>query len=114
MTFDPEEREQCKDLLEYLINAEFKDRYNEIHIWNDSYCTVVEWETVPYNNEYGGKFEYVEEDQEVMTLLRYPNGDIEWVPKDDADDTFNDWLKEHPGYEKNEWGRWVQKEEING
>ena len=56
IAFSPEEVEAgaVKDLLGYLLeynsNSDYDDYY-EIHITTDSYCTIVEFEKVPYSGE---------------------------------------------------------------
>lgn len=112
MAFTPEETEKglANDLITYLLkfNKESESYYNDIHITTDSYCTIVEWETVPYDHCFGGKFEYIDEDEEVVKNLELPDGHIEFVPVKDADNYLADWLTDHPEWTKNKYGRWVE------
>lgn len=56
------------DLIRLLMdfNTRAEGRYMEIHITSDSYCTIVEWECVPYDHSYGGKFEYIGGDEQIF------------------------------------------------
>ena len=65
MAFPPEEKENMKKLLKFLVeDYDSEEYYNEVHITTDGYCTIVEWDTVPYDRSFGGKFEYVDVDHE--------------------------------------------------
>ena len=67
MAFIPEEVEKGLhlDLIKTLldINNKSEDHFNEIHITTDSYCTIVEWVYIPIDRSYGGKFEFIDEDE---------------------------------------------------
>ena len=112
MAFAPEEKENMKKLLKFLVeDYDSEDYYNEVHITSDGYCTIVEWELVTYDGSLGGKFEYVDEDHEVLKQLIFPDNHYEYVLDCDEEKVLEEWLKEHPEYVKNEYGRWVNKEE---
>ena len=68
ISFTPQqvERKLHLKLLEYFdeFNQDNDSRYVEVHIMNDGFCTILEWEVVPYNHEYGGQFKYVDEEHE--------------------------------------------------
>jgi len=116
MAFTPEEVKKglhlklLNTLLE--LNAEREDAsYNDIHIWSDSYCTIIDW--VDYNDEYGcGKFEFVGGNEYVMYEGKFPDDHYEMCySEDDFNKRLDDWLKEHPGWEKTEYGQWYNKAE---
>ena len=71
MAFTPEEvaRGQHLKLLKTLfeLNADKEDAsYNDIHIWSDGYCTIIDW--VDYNPVFGGgKFEFVSVEGVIMS-----------------------------------------------
>ena len=118
MAFAPEEKENMKKLLKFLVeDYDSEDYYNEVHITSDGYCTIVEWETVPYDGSFGGKFEYVDVDHEVLKQLWFPDNHYEYVFDDDEEEVLEEWLKDNPGYKKNNYGSWYKEEDegdING
>ena len=62
MAFTPEEKENLKKLIKFLVEDYDSDEYyNEIHITTDGYCTIVEWDTIPYDGSFGGRIEYVDD-----------------------------------------------------
>ena len=69
MSFTPKdvEKGELRKFLDTLLSMDLDERYNEIHIWSDSFCTIVDWECVPWDHSYGGTFEYVDEDHEVIS-----------------------------------------------
>ena len=109
MAFTPEDVELGLhyDLLNCLLlyNAKAKDKYNDIHITSDGYCTIVEWSNIPYSGEWGGKFEFVDEDENVMKELQLPDDTYEYVEKEYEDEYLNEWLKDNPEYKKDSFGR---------
>ena len=116
VAFTPEEVERgmLKELLDFLIeqNTKFEHSYNEIHICSDGVCQIVEWDKVPYSHEYGGTFQYVDEDHLVVKEFNMPDGCYEWAVDDDMEkEIIDDYLKEHPEYYKDVFGRWRNKEE---
>lgn len=112
VSFVPEEKEYVNDLLNYLLdyNSKSDKYYNEIHIWSDGYCTTVDWVHKNYGYE-DAQFMLVNEDQEVMNRVDLPDGTSEYVFQGDENETLETFLREHPNYYKNQWGRWVNKDE---
>ena len=113
IAFSPEEVEAgaVKDLLGYLLeynsNSDYDDYY-EIHITTDSYCTIVEFEKVPYNGEWGGRFKYVEPDEAVMKEYMFPDNHFEYYrSEEEYKEALDEWLEENPGWEKTDYNRWV-------
>ena len=116
MAFTPVETKQgmVMDLLSYLLgfNAKSEDHYCDVHVTSDGYCTIVEWAVVPCDGSYGGKFEYVDEDQYVTNEVRFPDGHYEYVPsKEEGDEMVAEWVKANPGWRKNQNGVWTNDEE---
>ena len=113
IAFGPEQADAVKDLLDYLLDYNSKqeyDDYYEIHITTDSYCTIVEFEKVPYSGEWGGKFQYVEDDELVMKEYSFPDDHYEYfTSKEEYKEALDEWLKENPGWERGEFGRWYKK-----
>lgn len=116
--FTPEEIEKGLhlDLLKLLLDYnKINDKhYKDIHITTDGYCLIVEWTTKYYDDaDLGGSFEYVDEDSEVMKTIEYPDGHYEYIHMDeDAKIYLDEWLKENPGWKKNDWGRWTKVDEY--
>lgn len=110
-TFTPEQiaNGELRDLIDYLMNFNIKSEksFMDIHVTSDSYCQIVEWAEVHYDFQYEcGRFHYVNGDEEIYKEVIFPDNTSIFVPILEAEDTFNDWLKEHPGWYKDSWGRW--------
>ena len=99
MAFAPEEKENMKKLLKFLIeDYDSEEYYNEVHVTTDGYCTIIEWDTVPYDGGFGGKFEYVDENHEVLKIVHFPDHHYEYVLDCDEKKVMEEWLKENPDY----------------
>lgn len=110
--FTPEDVEAglLNDLLKHLLDHNVKsDRaYYDIHITSDGYCTIVQWVSVPYNDEhYNGEFVYIDEDQVVMTEFRFPDNSSEYILPGTEEDAMKEWLADNPDWYKNDQGIYV-------
>lgn len=107
------EQGQMTRLLDYLMSEAYDkgDYYNDIHIRPcDCGTFVVEWIQIPWNHDFGGSFQYVGQDQVVLTEYRLPDDShIDLVDDDDFEDYLENWLKEHPGWVRTQYGTWVNK-----
>lgn len=58
MEFTPKDVEngELTKFLNMLITLDCEHHYNDIHIWCDSYCTIVEWVQVEYTSDEQFKF----------------------------------------------------------
>lgn len=88
MTFLPEEVEKgmVTDTVKYLIRANkvSNHHFNDIHIWSDSYCTIVEWIWNDYSGDLEhGSFKYVGYEQEVCDVY----GSVESENETDGHDS---------------------------
>ena len=101
--------EFLKSLLD--LNTKLTDRYNDIHITNDSYCTIIEWDCVPHDHAYGGEWKYITEDNVVMTEVNFPDGHFDYVFPEDVEETLNEWHKKHPEWVMTPYGTWTNEEE---
>ena len=113
-SFTPEEVEQGLHLefLNTLLNYNkvSKTHYNDIHLTTDGYCTIIEWETIPYNHEYGGSFKYVGEDEVIMLERHFPDNHTELCyNEEDYQEKLAEWLKENPGWVKTSCGTWTNE-----
>ena len=85
--------------------------YTNINITNDSYCVIVQWCEVFFNDD-SPKFEFVNEGETVATVLELPdNSTMLCWDEDDAKEYLDEFLKEHPYYKKNEYGHWYNENE---
>lgn len=120
--FTPEEVEQglVQDLINYLLdyNKKCESGYYDIHITSDGYCTIVEWLDINWDFKgEEGKFEFLNSDELIYKEVHLPDDTYVYVEKQEAEKTLDDWLKEHPGWEKDEWGRWrnyKEEEQLYG
>lgn len=113
-SFTPEEVEHGLHLefLNTLLNYNkvSKDHYNDIHLTTDGYCTIIEWETIPYNHEYGGSFKYVGEDEVIMLERHFPDNHTELCyDEEDYKERLDEFLKENPGWVKTSCGTWTNE-----
>ena len=111
--FTPEEvkkglhLELIKYLLEY--NEKSEKYYNDIHITTDGYCTIIEWVCECHGEACTG-FSFVDHDEQVMKLVYYPDNSFGYAEdEDEANDMLLLWLRENPGWERNEYGHWYNK-----
>lgn len=113
MAFTPENKENMKKLLKFLVeDYDSKEYYNEVHITNDGYCTIIEWDNVPFDGTYGGTFRYVDEEHDVLKEVEFPDGHYEYLPDRDEEWVIKEWLEDNPGWEKDEWGNWINTDDI--
>ena len=117
MAFTPEEVKAglFQKFLDTLMhyNANSDQHYCDIHITTDGYCTILEWENVPYNHEWGGSFQYVQEDEYVMHELELPDGTyVRSTNKIEDKEIIDDFIAEHPDYQY-DWAleKWIKKQD---
>lgn len=109
MYFSEKEVDAMYALIRFLNEQSYKSEYyNDIHIFPaDLGAFIVEWAQNPWNHSYGGNFVYVDENQMVCTELKYPDGTFEYVG--DPEEALKEWLEEHPGWTKDDWGNWYHE-----
>lgn len=118
VAFTPEEVKKGlhTNLIYYLLsfNSESEsDEYYEIHITSDGYCTIVEFEKIPYDHSFGGTFEYVDSDHRVMKEYIFPDNSIQYLGSDEEfNEVLEDWLKDNPGWVKGPYGGWYHDSEL--
>ena len=95
MYFDADSQEELLiDLIRYLMRYSYenKSEYCDIHITpTDCKDFYVEWANVPWDGVYGGRFRFVEDDQEVCTEVKYPDDTYEYVPAGQEEDYLKAW-----------------------
>lgn len=92
--------------------------YNDIHIYPcDLGAFTVEWVQRPWSGEYGGRFEYCDEEQVPMKAYEFPDKHFEYFASDEEyEEVLGEWLKENPGWHKHDvMNIWVKdsKDEEN-
>ena len=104
MSFIPKEVEQglLNKLIDYflLYNKTSNDHYIDFHVTTDGYCMIVEWVDLPYSHEWGGSFQYVDEEEQVIHEIHLPDGtymrsSADWEDKE----IIEEFLKNNPNYE---------------
>ena len=95
--------------MAYEKDADGCGTYNDVHIYpQDLGAFTVEWAQVPWSHEYGGSFQYVDEDQLVVLERAFPDGTYEYFASEEEFATaLDDWLVKHPEYHQNQWGMWT-------
>lgn len=119
MIFSKKDQEKGLHLkfLNYLLefNRESDDHFVEILIKpEDCNFLTIEWIENYYETEeeYSTHYKPVSTDQYVMMEFEFPDGHYEYVESyEQGNELLQEWLKENPGWEKTEYGRWVNKEE---
>ena len=119
--FTPEEVKagMLTEFIDFLLKqdmkaAELRDadhKYTNINIINDGYCTIVQYCEVYFNLD-DPCFEFVDEGEYVATVLELPDeSTVLCWNKEDAQETLDEFLKDHPYYKKNQYGRWYNVNE---
>lgn len=91
--------------------------YNDIHIIPvDIDAVLLEWESVPWSKEYGGHWQYINDDDDevVAKWYRFPDNHSELLASEESyQEILKDWLEEHKEEEwyKNEYGQWCSKKQ---
>lgn len=100
------------ELLLELDENDYKGCH-DIHLYREENAITVEWCYKWYDKSMGNdRFEFLGEDDVVMTEVFLPDNSSVYVKNaDEEKEVLEDWLKEHPTYKKNEWGRWYDENE---
>ena len=99
-------------LIDYLCQYSYASgprdfsHYNDIHIKpGDCGSFIVEWEQVPWSHEYGGNFQFVDEDEVVCKELVLPDKTVVYTPSPEEELAY--WLDMNPGWTKDDYGNWM-------
>ena len=108
--------EQATEFIKALYANDVDSYRVDVHLYREAEdIIVVEFRQL--YTDYNGCFKFVDDDEEIYKEYQLPDETYIWLPKegDEFEEYLKTWLKEHPGYEKNEWGVWhkVQNEEGN-
>lgn len=114
MAFTPEEVE--KGLFTAFLNVltEYNKKninyYNEIHVYTDGCCQIIEWAQVPVDHDYGGVFTYLDEDHVIMKEIRFPDGHYEYaIDGEQEKEMWEEFHKNNPGWVKTPYGSWTNE-----
>lgn len=92
--------EFIKFILDYNQDPD-NENYFETHIYQEENGIIVEFDKVPYSGEWGGRFEYVDEEHKIVEEVILPDNSI--ITADTYMEKFElleDWFKEHPEVDK--------------
>lgn len=111
IAFTPEDVEKNLhlNLINFLFdyNNKADDNFFDIHITTDGYCLIVEFVNLTRGfNDNSEGFAYIDEDHEVLKIVRFPDDHYEYMADDEAEEALKKWLVENPGWKKDEFGRW--------
>ena len=102
-------KEQLDTLIKNNADPE-EEYYNDIHIYQEDSFIVLEWDHVPYDHSFGGRFVLVDEDQVVMTEKVFTDNHTELCyDEDDFQERLKEWLEENPGWVKTFYGTWTNE-----
>lgn len=91
------------------------ESFNDIHIKPaDCGAFVIEWVETSWNGEWGGHWQYINDDDEevVMKYYEFPDDHYElFQTKEQYEVALKEWLEEHKDeeWEISEYGRWHSK-----
>jgi len=92
------------------LSSEMDKRYNDIHIWTDGYCTIIDWCQAYYENRGEGKFEFVDADEYIVMERCFPDNHYEtFGSEEEYEERLKDWLAENPGWVKTTYGTWTNE-----
>lgn len=107
---------QFNSFLKELMDQSYDDGeyYNDIHIIPaDCNAFTIEWIQLPWSHDYGGSFEYVDDDQVVLREYEMPDGTYQYFEtEDDKLEAVKDFLDLHPTYKQDQYGRWYDEAEV--
>lgn len=81
----------------------------DIHVKTDSDSIVVEWKDIPIHS--GAGFRWVDEDQDVLNRVEYPDGTHEYALPDDIGKSMETWIRNNPDWKMTSYGTWTNEEE---
>jgi len=117
MIFDcNKERKLANKFLATLLNhnRDCLDNYNDIHIYQEEDLIIIEWTQKGYDEpEDNGVFRFVDYNQEIMTEVYFPDNSSMYVQPSEEGNALDEWLKEHPTYEKDQFGVYRDTSKYN-
>lgn len=84
-----EDRHRAMKLIGFLLQDE-GDLFNDIRVHMEEATIIVEWEQVPFSGEWGGSFQYIDENHVVVYYGQFPDNHYEYF---DSEDDFKEALE---------------------
>ena len=113
--FDKRDEEQVKQFYDFLkvLMADNNKCYNDLHIYQGDFYYIIEWVQNNWNDEYdmNNYWRLLEHEDTIYTEIYLPDRTYQMIPKGTEEEFMENWHKENPGWYKNEYGVWVNKEE---
>lgn len=113
--FDKRDEEAVKQFYDFLkmLMVDNSKSYNDLHIYQDDFYFIIEWVQNEWSTEYNTNnyWRLLEPEDTIYTEIYLPDHTYQWVQKGTEDEFMENWFKENPGWSKNEYGVWVNKEE---
>ena len=106
--------EDAGEFVSKLLDIDNEDTFFDIHVYMEEGLVVLEYVQVPYDGSYGGKFEYVDSDSEIVTNKYLPDGTwIQVHSESEYEEELVKFLRSHPNYVMNDWGQWTLEENFD-
>ena len=111
VAFSPEDVQKNLhiDLINYLLsfNQKSEDSFFDIHVTSDGFCTIVEFVNLTRGiNDTSEGFVYMDEEHYLLKRVNFPDNSYDYFDDDVAEEALKNWLADHPGWKKDEFGRW--------
>lgn len=117
-TYEQIKNKELEEFLEILIKHSHGkgDEYNDIHIKPDDFGVTVEWMQTPWSTEWGGHWQYINDDDDevVMKWYQFPNNTSGlYSSEEEFEEALKVWLEEHKEerWAKNQYGHWYSQKE---
>lgn len=115
--FDKRDGEQIKQFYDFLkvLMVDNSKSYNDLHIYQDDFYYIIEWVQNNWNDEYGiNKYwKSLNSEDTIYTEVYLPDSTYQWIPKGTEEEFMKNWHRENPNWYKNDYGVWVNKEELS-
>ena len=110
---------ELSEFINLLIKQSYgqSKNYSDIHIKPvDIGAVIVEWMDAPWNGEWGGHWQYIDDDDGEVVMKEYifPDNHYElFETKEEYEETLKAWLEEHEDerWKKDEYGYWYSEKE---
>ena len=114
--FDKRDEEQVKQFYDFLkvLMVDNSKSYNDLHIYQDDFYYIVEWVQNNWNDEHGmnNYWKLLEPEDTIYTDVYLPDNTYQSIPKGTEKEFMENWHKENPGWYKNDYGVWTNKDKL--
>lgn len=99
------------DFLNFLFkyNEKAENSFFDIHITTDGLCMIVEFARVDYRDSNYEGFVYLDDEHQLLRQITFPDNHYEYFPDNEVEEVLNNWLKDHPEWELDQFGNWCSK-----